>query len=497
MSTAPPRPNPGRTLAVLLLASMAFALAQTTVVPAIPVLARELRASVGDVTWTMSGYLVAAAILTPVIGRLGDMVGKRRMLVVSLAVFALGGVVAALAGQLWVVIAGRILQGAGGGVIPLCFGIIRDEFPPHRRPASIGLISAMLGIGGGLGLVLGGLLVDHATYHWIFWSGAAMAALAALSAQLLVPESPNRVPGRIDLVGTLLLGVGVALPLVGISQAKTWGWTSATTLGLIVAGVAVLGALVAFERRQAEPLINMTMLAQRPVLITNISTVLVGFGMFGAFLLIPQLAQTPKTTGYGFGTDATTAGLLMVPGSLAMLVTAPLAGVIAGRWGGRIAVLTGSLVTAAGLALLATVPDSRLALVLMGVVAFAGIGLVFAAIPNLVIDAVAADRTGEATGVNTLLRSIGSSLGSQICASILVSQVDPVTGIPTADAYQIAFLFCAVIAVVAGLSALGLPRSRTGAGAPAASADSRPAARDSDEVGAARSATTRVASATR
>jgi len=473
---AHPRPKPGRTLAVLMLASMAFALAQTTVAPAIPDMARELHASVGGVTWTMSGYLIAAAILTPIIGRLGDMVGKRRMLVVSLGLFAFGGVVAALAGQLPLVIVGRILQGAGGGIIPLCFGIIRDEFPVEKRPASIGLVSAVLGIGGGLGLVVGGLFVDHTTYHWIFWSGALMAAVAAVSTQLLIPESPVRVPGRIDTVGTLLLGAGLAMPLIAISQADSWGWASTATLGLILGGLVVLTALIAYERRQAEPLINVPVLTQRVVLTTNISTVLVGFGMFGAFLLIPQLAQAPKASGYGFGADATTAGLLMVPGSLTMLVTGPLSSVIDRRFGGRVALLTGSLLAAAGLFLLATLPASPGVLLAMCMLLFCGIGMVYAAIPNLIIDAVAVEKTGEATGVNTLLRSVGSSLGSQISASVLVAHADPASGLPTAGAYQTAFTICAIIAVIAGLAALALPARRAlRRGAAEAAVISRPA----------------------
>ncbi|WP_256789774.1 MFS transporter [Frankia sp. AvcI1] len=461
MSVVEPRPKPGRTLTVLLLAAMSFALAQTTVAPAIPDMARELDSSVSNVTWTMSGYLVAAAVLTPIIGRLGDMFGKRRMLVMSLAIFALGGVVAALAAQLPLVIVGRILQGAGGGIFPLCFGIIRDEFPVEKRSVSIGLISAVTGLGGGLGLVLGGLFVDHATYHWIFWSGAAMAALAAVGSQLLIPESPTRVPGRIDVVGTLLLSVGLALPLLAISQGKSWGWTSPTTLGMIIGGIVVLAGLLAFERRQAEPLIDVAILARRSVLTTNVSTLLVGFGMFGAFLLIPQLAQTPKASGYGFGASATTAGLLMVPGALMMLVTGPLATVISRRFGGRAALFTGSLLATVGLVLLAGVPGSQGALIVECIVLFGGIGMVFAAIPNLIVDAVPAAKTGEATGVNTLLRSVGASLGSQICASILVSQADA-TGLPTSDAYQTAFVVSAVVALVAGLAALTLPGLRHG-----------------------------------
>ena len=192
----------------------------------------------------LTGYLLAAAVATPIAGRLGDMLGKRRLFVASLLVFAAGNVVAALGDTLEVVVAGRVLQGIGGGIIPLAISIIRDEFPAERVPGSIGLISAIFGIGGGLGLVLGGVVTDALSYHWIFWIGAVVAALAALAAQLFVPESPVRTPGRVDVRGAALLAAGLVPPLFAISRANEWGWGSARTLGLIAAGVAVLAVFV-------------------------------------------------------------------------------------------------------------------------------------------------------------------------------------------------------------------------------------------------------------
>ncbi len=215
------------------------------------------------------------------------------------------------------VVAGRVLQGLGGGTFPLAMGIIRDEFPREKVGMSIGIISAIAGIGGGLGIVLGGVLVDEVSYHWIFWLGAITAAVGALAAQLFVPESPDRKPGRIDVRGAAVLAAGLVLPLIAISEANRWGWGDPQTLGLIAAGVLVLAFWVRLQRRTPEPLADIASLTQRPVLMTNLATLLVGFGMFGSFILVPQLAQTPESTGYGFGMDATGAGLLLLPGSLA------------------------------------------------------------------------------------------------------------------------------------------------------------------------------------
>jgi MFS family permease len=374
--------------------------------------------------------------------------------------------------NLWVVVAGRVVQGVGGGIFPLCFAIIRDEFPRERVGRSIGLLSAVAGIGGGLGLVLGGVLVDHASYHWIFWLGAAMGLGAALATELLVPESPIRTPARLDLRGAVVLAVGLVLPLIAISQAHDVGWGSARTLVLIGSGLVVLAAFVALERRTPEPLADISALAKPPVLITNLATLLVGFGMFGSFILIPTLAEAPTSTGYGFGVDATRAGLLLLPGSLAMLALGPLSGILGSRVGNKVPLAIGSFLTAAGLALLAVAHGSQAEVVAFSLVMSAGIGLAFAAMPNLIIEAVPAHQTGEATGLNALVRSVGSSLGSQVSATILAASA--VAGVATDAGFTHAFAVSGLVAACAGAAALAIPRAGVHLHAPAL-----------DEIGAA------------
>jgi EmrB/QacA subfamily drug resistance transporter len=452
------RPHPMRSLLILSVAALAFALAQTTLIPALGVLARELDTDASGVAWTLTGYLLAAAVCTPIFGRLGDMFGKRRLLVISLSVFAGGSIVSALAHSLELLVAGRVLQGAGGGIFPLCFAIIRDEFPRERVSSSIGLISATFGIGGGAGLILGGVLVDNASYHWIFWLGAAMAAAAAVLTQVLIPESPNRSPGRIDVRGALVLALGLTLPLLAIARANEWGWGSARTLLLLAAGVAVLAGWVALQKRTEQPLADVALLARPPVLMTNIATLLVGFGMFGSFILIPQLAESPESTGYGFGLDATGAGLLMLPGALMMLVAGPFAGVLVRRFGGKLPLALGAFISAAALAAMGLDHGTQGAMIAWNIVLSIGIGLAFAAMPNLIFDAVPMSETGEATGFNTLVRSVGASLGSQISAAILTGSVIAGAVLPSDDGYTTAFLVSAGIAAVAALVSLAIPR---------------------------------------
>ncbi|HET8951589.1 MAG TPA: MFS transporter [Solirubrobacteraceae bacterium] len=453
------RPHPMRSLLILSVAALAFALAQTTLIPALGELARELDTDASGVAWTLTGYLLSAAVCTPIFGRLGDMFGKRRLLVISLGVFAGGSVVAALANSLNLLVAGRVLQGAGGGIFPLCFAIIRDEFPREKVSSSIGLISATFGIGGGAGLIIGGVLVDGASYHWIFWLGAAMAAAAAVLTQLMIPESPNRSPGRVDFRGAAVLALGLTMPLLAIARANAWGWGSPRTLVLIGSGVAVLAFWVWLQKRTVQPLADVELLGRPPVLMTNIATLLVGFGMFGSFVLIPQLAEAPSSTGYGFGLDATGAGLLMLPGALVMLVAGPFAGVLVRRFGGKVPLASGALISSFALFMMGVDHGTQGAMVAWNIILSVGIGLSFAAMPNLIFDAVPQSETGEATGFNTLVRSVGASLGSQISAAILTGSVVAGTLLPSDAGYTTAFLVSSAIAVVAAIVSIAIPRT--------------------------------------
>jgi EmrB/QacA subfamily drug resistance transporter len=450
------RQHPSRTLLILGVAGLAYALAQTTVVPAIPDLMRGLHTDQSGVTWTLTGYLVSAAVCTPLVGRLGDIFGKRRLLVITLATFALGSVVSAVTGQLGVVVAGRVIQGLGGGIFPLCFAIIRDEFPRDRIARAVGLMSSIVGIGGGFGLILGGLIVDHLSYHWIFWLGAAMGVIGAAAVELFVPESPIRTPARLDVRGAVVLASGLTLPLIAISQANAVGWAASRTLLELFAGAAVLVFWVWLQRRTPQPLADIAALARPPVLLTNVATLLVGFGMFGSYILIPTLAEADRSTGYGFGVGATRAGLLLLPGSLAMLFLGPLSGVIGTRFSNRISLAIGGLGTAAGLALLAWLHHDQLEVAIFATLMSGGIALAFAAMPNLILEAVPAQQTGEATGFNALVRSVGSSLGSQVSAAVLASGA--VAGVAADAGFRDAFLVSAGVALGSALIAVCIPR---------------------------------------
>ncbi|WP_018501008.1 MFS transporter [Parafrankia discariae] len=456
----------GGALAVLALASAAFSLAQTAIVPGLGALAEALHTTSENISWVLSAYLVSAAILTPIVGRLGDMFGKRRMLVVALAAFAVGNALAVLAPNVWLLILARVVQGAGGGIFPLCFGLINDTFSAERRPGALGLVSAISGIGAGGGLIMGGLLVDHASWEWVFWAGAIMSGGAALGA-LRLRDSAGRTPGRIDLPGAVLLALGLTAPLIAITRTPSWGWGSPRTLGMIAAGLAVLVFFGWYERRVTEPLVDMRLLGRPEVMATNFATALVGFGTFGAFVLIPRLSQTPESSGYGFGLDATGAGLLLLPACGAMLVTAGVSGRLTLRVDSRDSLIAGFLISATGLTALAFEHGGEGVVIALSVLLFGGIGMIMAAVPNIIVRAVPPAMTGQATGVNTLLRSVGSAVGSQVAATLLAASVTTAHPLPTDGAFTLAFLLGGGGAMAAAVAAVFIPRRPRG-GAPTA-----------------------------
>jgi EmrB/QacA subfamily drug resistance transporter len=450
------------TLAVLTLAATAYALQQTMVVPALPELQRELGASTTWVTWVMTGFLLSAAVLTPILGKLGDRFGKERLLVLSLVVFLVGCVGCAAATSIWMLIAFRMVSGAAGAVFPLSFGIIRDEFPPARMKVGIGLLSAVFGVGGGLGLVLSGVIVDNASWRWLFVVGAAGVAIAIALVHRFVPESPVRSTSRIDVPGAVLMSVVLVSFLLALSEGTSWGWTSPAILGLL--GLSAVAAVlwVLLELRVDEPLIDIRVLAERPVLLTNVTAMIAGFAMFGSFVLVPRFAGAPgglsagvaAQVDYGFGASATTTGLYLLPGSILMLFAGPTAGLLGRRIGSKWPLALGMAFITLSAAMLALLHEEPWQVIVAMAGLSVGVGFSFAAMAALITEAVDPTETGIATGINTVMRTVGAVIGAQVGAVILTSATIGVTGVPSEGAYAGAFALAAVAAGVATVIAI-------------------------------------------
>jgi EmrB/QacA subfamily drug resistance transporter len=454
-----PRQHHQATFALLAAAGIAYSLLQSLVAPAIPDLQHALHTSVNSVSWVLTAYLLSASIATPLLGRLGDMHGKERLLVVVLALLCVATVVSAVASSLPVMLVGRVIQGAAGGLFPLAFGIIRDEFPRERVAGGIGLMSALLGVGGGAGIVLAGPIVDHLDYHYLFWLPLILLVPATVAIHLFVPESPVRVRGSANWLGAGLMSVGLASLLVAVSEAPVWNWVSAKTIVLLVVGVIVLAAWVWSESCSSQPLVDMRMMRIRGVWTTNAVAALLGFGMYSSFILIPDFVEAPTRSGYGFHASVTGAGLFLVPATVAMLAFGAQTGRLERRFGSKPPLLTGAVLASGAYTLLAVARDEPWQIYVAAALLGAGIGLAFAAMVNLIIENVGPAETGIATGMNTVTRTVGGAFGGAAVASILAGTVGP-GGYPSNGGFTVAFAACAIAPALGVLLGVLIPGRR-------------------------------------
>ncbi len=463
-------------LAVLAIAGTTFALLQAIVVPALPNIGHALGTTPSGSAWILTVNLLSTAVLTPVLGRAGDIAGKHRILVAVMVCLAAGTLICAVATSLPLMLVGRAIQGAGGAVYPLAFGIVRDEFPPERVAGSIGLISSLLGIGAGLGLVVPGIILHVLSYHWLFWLPLAVIAVTTPLIAVCVPPSPVRTRASINWGSAALMATGLAGLLVAVSEASSWGWSSTRTLGLFAAAAAAVVAWVLNELRSREPLVDMRMMAARAVWTTNVAAFLLGVGMYASIAVIPTLVELPRSTGVGFGSSAIAAGLFMLPTAAVQLVVGPYTGRIERRLGSRMQLQAGMACLLVAYVALLRAHATGFELLGATIVLGLGLGLGLSSLANLIVAAVRQDQTGVATAMNTVMRTLGGAFGAQLAATCIAASDRH--GLPTDHGFTVAFGMCAGALVIGLLSALiipaagrsGAPAARAGAPAPAGAA---------------------------
>jgi EmrB/QacA subfamily drug resistance transporter len=442
---------------VLALGTGAFGLLQSLIYPVLSQVRERFDTDQSTVTWVLTAYLLSAAVATPLIGRVGDAVGKQRMLVVTLSLLASGSAMAALAPSIEWLIAARVVQGLGGGVLPLAFGIIRDEVPAHRSGTAVGLVASLLSAAFGIGIVLAGPIVDGLGYTWLFWLPAIVTAVAAVGAVLFVPESPVRSSGRINVLpGVLLAGWLVSL-LLAVSEGNTRGWTSPTILGLFGAAVVLSVAWVVSERRVAVPLIDLDLMRERGVWTSNAVAFAAGFGTFASLGFLPQLLQTPESSGYGFGATISQSGWVLLPTSVAAFATGFVAPRLVRRFTARRVISVGAAASVVAFGGVAVFHGEAWHVSLLMVLQGIGVGCIVSSLAGVVLASVPAHQTGVASGMNANIRLIGGSIGTAVMGGIITARTGA-GGFPLEAGYRDGFLVLAVSALATVALALLVPR---------------------------------------
>ncbi|WP_405497304.1 MFS transporter [Streptomyces sp. NBC_00096] len=453
----------GRVIATLALAGVAAAVMQTLVTPLLTDLPNILHTSHSNAAWVVTATLLVAGVCVPISGRLGDMVGKRRMLLACCVPLIAGSVVCALSGSVIPMIVGRGLQGIGMGMIPLGIALLRDILPAEKLSSSIALVSASMGIGGGIGLPLSAAVAQYANWRFLFWGAAALAAVVAVMIVAFVPDVPAAAKGqRFDVIGALGLAAGLVCLLLSVSKGADWGWGSATTLGLITAALAVLAAWGWFEWRTTDPLVDLRTTVRPRVLLTNLASVFIGFGMYASMLVVPQLLQFPASTGYGLGQSMVAAGLWMLPGGLMMMAVSPLGGKLTNARGPKVTLVCGALLLAAGYGAALLLAGTAPGLMVAAMVINSGVALAYGAMPALIMSAVPLAETGAANGFNALMRSLGTSVGAAVVGVVLARMTTTAGGVTftSESGFRTGLLMGGGFALLSGAVAALIPALR-------------------------------------
>jgi MFS family permease len=431
-TAAPPRPA---LVPVLIYLAMLVAVISSLGAPLVPAIAAANGVSVTSAQWSLTVTLLVGAVATPVIGRLGDGRHRRTVVLVVLAVVLLGSVLAALPLGLGWLIAGRALQGLGLGLTPLAIATARTALTGERSRSTVAALSVTVAAGVGLGYPLTGAIAEFGGVHAAFWFGAAASALALAAAALVYPPSDDVPPRRLDVAGALLLGTALATGLLALGEAETWGWTSPAVIGLALVAVVALVSWAAWQLRAEAPLVDLRLARGRTAATAHGAALLVGLANYLLLSSVPRLAQTPGSTGYGFGTSIVVAGLVLLPFSAASFLASRLARTLERVVGKRWVLPCGAVLLGVGEVLFAVVRTDLWQLFLAMAVAGLGVGTVFAALPGLIVSAVPAGETGSAMSLNQVLRYIGFALGSALSATVLEAATDRGAAFPDTSGY--------------------------------------------------------------
>ncbi len=454
----PSRPV-GLVIATLALSGAVVSLMQTLLVPIIPDIPKLLDVSVDDASWLITATLLASAVATPSLSKLADMFGKRRMMIVSLIMMIAGSVLGALSLSLPLLITARAMQGFSMALIPIGISIMRDEIPREKLGFSVALMSATMGIGAAIGLPVGGLIYFALGWHGIFWVPALIGVLMLIAILVVIPESSLISGGTFDYLGGLLLSGALLALLLAVTKGSTWGWGSPLTVGTLALSVGFIASWIPWELRSKDPLVDLRTSALRPVLLTNIASLLVGFAMYANMLSTTQLLQIPRASGYGFGLTVLEAGMALLPAALMMVVAAPISARLTSRYGAKTALIAGALILGIGYVARSLFISSEWEIIVGAMVISMGTAVAYAAMPTIIMSAVPRTETAAANGFNTVVRTIGTATSSAVIATTLTGTTFLIGGalFPQLFAFREIFIVAAVASFLGAMVAAWLP----------------------------------------
>jgi len=466
-----------RALVLLSLIAALVVYIDTMLTPALPTIAREYHVDIATTSLLISLYTVFGVAVAPVIGKLADIYGKRRVLLWTLAVYLATATTTSFAPTFELVLVSRFFQGVGLGTFPLAFSLAREEFPRSLVPRAQGVISAVQVSGGAMGILVGAVVTTDYGWQANYHLALPCILLLTVLAFLLIRESPNRKPGtRLDYIGAAWLGASLTAVVLGLSQGAAWGWTSKAVLGLIGGGLLAFVPLALYERQRAEPVFDLRLLRQRNILIANLLVVLYGVSLYVAFQAITYYMQLPGPIGFNLSVFQT--GLVLIPIVVVLLPVALSVGTLVPRYGVKPFLYVGSFFAMCGFMLLSTARSPEMVTGFLAVYAL-GSGMLTVAIQNLLVLSIEPKEMGLGTSLNTSFRYIGQSLGAPIAGAILSTFVSVQTtgaysfSLPSHTAFQVCFYVAAGLFVVMGLVVV-FAREVMGRNAPASLPRSAP-----------------------
>lgn len=414
--------------------------------PSLPTIAKDFKISIAQASLILSLYMVGGVAATPIVGKLGDLYGKKKMMVVVLVIYAGAVSVTGFSPNYEFMIISRAIQGIGMAVMPLGFALVREEFPKELVPKAQAVISAMFGAGFAVSLPLGSWVSDFYSWRWTYHSAIPFVIILALISMMVIKESRFKRPEvRVDYVGATLLASVLSMFVFALSESSTWGWTSSNTLGLLFAGTIVSIPLVIYElrytRKGGDAILNFRLLAMKNVMVANIVLTIAGMGMMLSMFALTFRFQYVLFAGQSNIILKT--GISLIPFAGGTIIFGPIAGVLVTRTGVKPLAILGTVITAIGFLLQGTLP-SYYGILLYEFVTGAGLSLLNGTLINFIVLTVNPRDMGLATAMNGTFRSLGSSVGSPIAGSILSTWLIVNTPFPSNTAYYYAFLVGAI-----------------------------------------------------